>query len=94
MWGPYIQFLKRLIMLMAKKSDLPDKIIRIKESLKIVKELIGFSTSKLKNIQEKMKFMSWEIEPNIPFILDVLGCHFTQFLTTRILSNSSLEKLI
>lgn len=35
--GPYIHFLERLIMLMAKKPDLPNKIITVKEGLEIVK---------------------------------------------------------
>ena len=37
-----MQFFDRLIMLMAKKPDLPDKIFTIKESLEVVKELSGF----------------------------------------------------
>ena len=36
-WGPYTQLLERLIMLMAKKLDLLDKIITVKEILEIVK---------------------------------------------------------
>lgn len=40
--GPYTQLLERLIVLMAKKLDFPNKIIIVKEGLEIVKELISF----------------------------------------------------
>lgn len=47
LWGAYVQFLERLIMLMKKKPNLPDKIITVKEGLDIVRELIGFFIGKL-----------------------------------------------
>ena len=37
LWGPYMQFFDRLIMLMAKKLDLSNKIFTVKESLEMVK---------------------------------------------------------
>lgn len=37
LWGTYIQFLEWLIILMAKKLDLPNKIIIVKEGLEMVK---------------------------------------------------------
>lgn len=58
LWGPYTQFLERLIMLIAKKPNFPNKIITIKESMEIVKELIGFFTRKVKIIQGKIKVLS------------------------------------
>ena len=58
LWGPYTQFLERFMVLMAKKLDLLDTIISMKEGLDIVKELIGFFTRKLHVIQEKLKFLS------------------------------------
>ena len=58
LWGPYIQFLERLIMLMAKKINFLDKIIIVKEGLEMVMELIGFFTKKMQIIQGKMKALS------------------------------------
>lgn len=57
-WGPYIQFFDRLVSLMARKPDLPNKIITVKDGLEIVKELIGFFTSKLSVIQKKLKVLT------------------------------------
>ena len=37
LWGPYTQFLDRLIVLMAKKLDFLDKIITVKEGLELFK---------------------------------------------------------
>ena len=34
LWGPYMQFFDKLIMLMAKKPDVPDKIFSVKKALK------------------------------------------------------------
>jgi len=70
LWGPYLQFFDRLIMLMAKKPDLPDKIFTVKESLELVKELSGFFSGKLQVIQGRLKTLSDGIEPCIPTILD------------------------
>ena len=58
LWGKYIQFIERLIVLIAKKLDLPNKIITVKEGLEIVKELMGFFTGKLQTIQGKLKVLS------------------------------------
>ena len=52
---PYTQFLEWLIMLMAKNIGFLDKTITVKESLEIVKELIGFFIGKLQIIQGKLK---------------------------------------
>ena len=57
-------------MLMAKKSDLPDKIFTVKESLEMVKELSGFFSGKLQVIQGKLKIFSDGMEP---CILSILG---------------------
>ena len=70
LWGPYIQFLERLIILMAKKLDFPNKTISVKEGLDIVEELVGFFTRKLQIIQGKLKVLSQGVEPCIPSILD------------------------
>ena len=69
LWGPYLQFFDRLIMLMAKKLDLPDKIFTVKESLEMIKELSGFFSGKLQVIQGKLRTLSDGIEPCIPSIL-------------------------
>lgn len=53
LWGAYIQFLERLIVLMAKKPDFPDKINIVKEGLEIVKELMGHW--KITNYTRKVK---------------------------------------
>lgn len=45
-WAPYNHFFDSLIILMSRKTKLPDKIFMVKESLEIVKELIGFFTIK------------------------------------------------
>ena len=65
-----MQFFDRLIMLMAKKPDLLDKIFTVKESLEMVKELSGFFTSKLQVIQGQLKILFDGVEPCIPSILD------------------------
>ena len=39
-WGPYMQFFDKLIPLLAKKPDLPDKVIAIKEGMDKVKDLL------------------------------------------------------
>lgn len=70
LWGPYMQFLDKLIVLMAKKPDLPDKIFTMKESLEMVRELSGFFTGKLQVIQGKLKILYEGVEPYIPSILD------------------------
>ena len=70
LWGPYMQFLDRLIMLMAKKPDLLDKIFTIKKSLEMVKELSGFFSGKLQVIQGKLKTLLDKMEHCIPSILD------------------------
>ena len=70
LWGPYLQFFDRLIMLMAKKPDLPDKIFTVKESLESVKELSGFFSGKLQVIQGRLRTLSDGIEPCIPSLLD------------------------
>lgn len=57
-FGGHIQFFERLIMLMAKNPNLPDKIITVKEVLEMVKELIGFFTRKIQIIQGKLKVLS------------------------------------
>ena len=36
-WGPYMQFFDRLIPLLAKKPDLRDKVITVKEGMDKVK---------------------------------------------------------
>lgn len=43
---------------MAKNPELPKKIFIVKEDLELVKDLIGFLTSKLQVIQGKMKMMN------------------------------------
>ena len=65
-----MQFLDRLIMLMAKKLDLPDKIFTVKESLEMVNELSGFFSGKLQVIQGKLRTLSDGMEPCIPSILN------------------------
>ena len=70
LWGPYMQFLDRLIMIMAKKLDLPDKIFIVKEILEMVKELSGFFSGKLQVIQGKMRTFLDGMEPFIPSIID------------------------
>ena len=57
-WGPYMQFFDRLIPLLAKKPDLPDKVITIKEGMDKVKDLLQFFTGKLATIQNKMKVLT------------------------------------
>ena len=42
-WGPYMQFFDRLILLLAKKPDLTDKVISIKEGMDKVKDLLQSS---------------------------------------------------
>ena len=64
-----MQFFDKLIVLMAKKLDLLDKIFTVKESLEMVKELSGFFTGKLEIIQGKLKTLSDGVEPCIPSIL-------------------------
>ena len=70
LWGPYMQFFDKLIMLMAKKPDFPDKIFTVKESLEMVKELSGFFSGKLQVIQGRLRTLSDGMEPFIPSISD------------------------
>lgn len=64
-----MQFLDKLIVLMAKNLDLTDKIFTVKECLKMVKELSGFFAGKLQVIQGILKVLSNGLEPCIPSIL-------------------------
>ena len=57
-WGPYMQFFDRLIPLLAKKPNLPDKIIIVKEGMDKVKDLLKFFTGKIVAIQSKMKVLA------------------------------------
>ena len=54
---------------MAKKTDLPDKIFTVKESLESVKELSGFFSSKLQVIQGRLRTLLDGIKPCIPSVL-------------------------
>ena len=53
-----MQFFDRLIPLLAKKPDLPDKVIIVKEGMDKVKDLLKFFTGKLAAIQSKMKVLA------------------------------------
>ena len=68
--GTLHSILDRLIMLMAKQLDLPDKIFTVKEILEMVKELSGFFFGKLQLIQGKLKTLLDGMEPCIPSIMD------------------------
>ena len=46
-WGPYMQFFDRLIPLLAKKPNLPNKVIIVKEGMDKIKDLLGFFLWKL-----------------------------------------------
>ena len=45
-WGLYMQFFDRLIPLLAKNPNLPDKVIIVKEGMDKVKDLLQFFTRK------------------------------------------------
>ena len=53
-----MQFFDRLIPLLAKKPDLPDKVIIVKEGMDKVKDLLQFFIGKLAAIQSKMKVLT------------------------------------
>ena len=53
-----MQFFERLIPLLAKKPDLLDKVIIVKEGMDKVKELLKIFTGKLVAIQSKMKVLA------------------------------------
>ena len=53
-----MQFFDRLIPLLAKKPDLSDKVITVKEGMDKVKELLQIFTGKLAVIQSKMKVLT------------------------------------
>ena len=65
-----MQFFDGLIMPMAKKPDLADKIFIVKESLEMIKELSGFFFGKLQVIQGKLRTFLDGMEPCIPSIID------------------------
>ena len=69
-WGPYMQFFDRLIPLLAKKLDLPNKFIAIKKGMYKVKDLLQFFTGKLAVIQNKMKILTNGFHSLILSILD------------------------
>lgn len=73
LWGPYMQFLDKLIVLMAKKPDLLDKIFTVKENIEMVKDLSGFFAGKIQAIQGKLKFLSDGIEPCVPSVIDAIN---------------------
>ena len=62
--------LDKLIVLMAKKPDLLDKILTMKESIVMVKELSGFFAGKIQAIQGKLKVLSDGIEPCVPSLIN------------------------
>ena len=53
-----MQFFDRLIPLLVKKPDLPDKVITVKEGVDKVKDLLKFFTGKLAVIQNKIKVLA------------------------------------
>ena len=53
-----MQFFDRLIPLLAKKPDLRDKVIIVKEGMDKVKDLLTNFTGKLATIQSKMKVLA------------------------------------
>ena len=53
-----MQFFDRLIPLLAKKPDLPDKVIIVKEGMDKVKDLLKIFAGKLAAIQSKMKVLA------------------------------------
>ena len=69
-WGPYMQFFDRLIPLLAKKPNLPNKVIAVKEGMDKVKALLQFFIGKLAVIQNKMIILTNGFYSLILSILD------------------------
>ena len=68
-----MQFFDRLIPLLAKKLDFPDKVIIVKEGMDKVKDLLQFFTSKLAAIQSKMNILTNGFHSLILYVLDSGG---------------------
>ena len=63
----------RLIPLLAKKPNLPDKVIIVKEGMDKVKDLLQFFIGKLAAIQSKMKVLTNGFHFSILYVIDSDG---------------------
>ena len=73
LWGPYMKFFYILIPLLAKKPDLLDKVVVVKEGMDKVKDFLQFFIGKLATIQKKMKTLTNGFHYLILSILDSDG---------------------